>query len=286
MQFIPIHVIAFFMAIMMVPKDVNQFTIAVQGKEIQWTRQEAGWHAVELPRDDWGTYSVAGTEVTITGEGHKLKTNISRFLTLPENLDWKKAAEIQVALKSLGDPVQIKRADGKIVLSQAKGVLFQKPATISWKVPGKTRAHVVGGKDLQKAGYSAAKEIKGYPVYKFVTLGGIDSKAFKANEAETRKFLGENYDAFVKQHQLLVSRGFDLHTPLKIQIETGKEIDVFVRTKDYESLWKVSPHDLAKQKKSHLVTIKYIEVKVGGETLNRAVSFESELVEREPIIRK
>jgi hypothetical protein len=133
MLHIPFHVIAFFIAIMMVPEDVNQFTIAVQGKEIQWTRQEAGWHAVELPRDDWGTYSVEGTEVTITVEGHKLKTNIGRFLTMPENLDWKKAAEIQLALKSLGDPIQIQREDGKIVLSQAKGELFQKPATITWK---------------------------------------------------------------------------------------------------------------------------------------------------------
>jgi hypothetical protein len=133
MMMIPIHVIAFFLAIMMVPEDVKQFTFAVHGKEIQWTRQETGWHAVELPRDDWGTYSVKGTEVTISGEGREMKTNISRYLTLPGDLDWQKAAEIQVALKSLGGPVQIQREDGKIVLSQAKGGLFEKPVTITWK---------------------------------------------------------------------------------------------------------------------------------------------------------
>jgi len=133
MMMIPIHVIAFFMAIMMVPEDVNQFTIAVHGKRIEWTRQETGWRAVELPRDDWGTYSVEGTEVTIAGEGHNLKTDIARFLAMPEDLNWKKATEIQVALKSLGDPVQIQREEGRIVLSQAKGELFQKPATITWK---------------------------------------------------------------------------------------------------------------------------------------------------------
>ena len=149
MLHIPFHVIAFFMAIMMVPKDVNQFTIAVQGKEIQWTRQEAGWQAVELPRDDWGIYSVKGTEVTITGEGHKLKTNIGRFLTMPENLDWKKTTELQVALNSLGDQVHIQQEDGRIVLSQAKGELFQKPATISWKVPVKTRDNVVPHDEIQ-----------------------------------------------------------------------------------------------------------------------------------------
>jgi hypothetical protein len=136
------------------------------------------------------------------------------------------------------------------------------------------------------ANSDAVKEVRGYPVYKFFSIGGIDANALKANEAEFRKLLGKNYDAYVKQHQLFVSRGFDLHTPLTIQLATGKEIEVFVRTKDYEGLWKVSPHDLAKQKKSHLVTIKYIQDKVGGEAVNRAVSFESELVEREPIIRK
>ena len=133
MLLIPYHVIAFFMAIMMIPEDVNQFTIAIRGKEIQWTRQEAGWRAVELPKDDWGNYAVKGTEVTITGEGHSLKTNISRFLTLPENLDWKKTAEIQLALKSLGEPIQIQRENGKIILSQANGELFKEPATITWK---------------------------------------------------------------------------------------------------------------------------------------------------------
>ena len=132
----------------------------------------------------------------------------------------------------------------------------------------------------------AAKEVKGYAVYKFINLGGIDVKAFKSNEAETRKHPDVNFDAWVELQELYASRGFDLHTPLIIQSETGEEIEVYVQTKDYEGLWKVSPHDLAKQKKSHLVAIKYIQDKVGGETVNRAVSFESKLVERDPIIRK
>lgn len=133
MMMIPVHVIAFFLAIMMVPEDVKQFTIAVQGKEIQWTRQEAGWHAVELPRDDAGIYSVKGSEVTIAGEGHKLKTNISRFLALLDDMDWKKAEEVQVAVKSLGDSVRIQREEGKIILTQVKGALFENPVTITWQ---------------------------------------------------------------------------------------------------------------------------------------------------------
>jgi hypothetical protein len=132
----------------------------------------------------------------------------------------------------------------------------------------------------------AVKEIKGYSVYKFINLGGIDVKVFKANEAETRKLPGVNFDAWVELQELYASRGFDLHTPLIIQSEKGEEIEVYVQTKDYKELWKVSPHDLAKQKKSHLVTIKYIQDKVGDETVSRAISFESKLIEREPIIRK
>jgi len=136
------------------------------------------------------------------------------------------------------------------------------------------------------AKHSVEKEVKGYAVYKFINLGGMDVKAFKANEAETKKIPGVNFDAWLEQQELFASRGFDLHTPLIVQSETGEEIKVYVQTKDYEGLWKVSPHDLAKQKKSHLVAIKYIQDKVGGETVNRAVSFESKLVERDPIIRK
>jgi len=136
------------------------------------------------------------------------------------------------------------------------------------------------------ANSGAVKEAKGYAVYKFINLGGIDVKAFKANEAELRKLLGVNFDNWVELQELYASRGFDLHTPMIIQSETGKEIEVYVQTKDYAELWKVNPHDLAKHKKSHFVSIKYIKEKVGDETVSRALSFESKLIEREPIIRK
>jgi hypothetical protein len=129
-------------------------------------------------------------------------------------------------------------------------------------------------------------EVKGYPVYKFVDIGGIDTKALKANEKRLRELLGADYDVYAAQQQLFASRGFDLHHPLIIQPESGTEMLVYVQTKDYEELWKVNPHDLAKQKRSHYVSLKYIQVQVGDETVNRAVSFDSKLMERDPIIRK
>lgn len=133
---------------------------------------------------------------------------------------------------------------------------------------------------------SSEKEIKGYPVYKFLQLGEINEKALKVNETATRELLGKGYDDYVRVHELFVSRGFDLHTPLMVRVESGEEIEVYVRNEDNALLWKTSPHDLAKQKKSHLVTIKYVQIRVGGESVNRAVSFQAQLVDREPIIRK
>jgi hypothetical protein len=133
MLMIPTHVIAFFMAILMVPKDVNQFTIDVRGKRIEWTRQETGWHAVKLDRDDMGIYSVKGTEVTISGEDQVLKTHIGRFLNIPANVNWQTSKEIPVARDSLGDAVRIAREPGKIVLSQTHGMLFESPVSITWQ---------------------------------------------------------------------------------------------------------------------------------------------------------
>ena len=129
-------------------------------------------------------------------------------------------------------------------------------------------------------------EVSGYPVYRFINLGEINAKALKKNEESAKALLGEHYEAYVKHHQLFVAHGFDLHFPLTIILESGKKIEVYIPAKDYDELWSVSPRDLAKQKKSHRVTIKYVRVEVGGDTANRAVKFNSELVDRDPILRK
>ena len=130
------------------------------------------------------------------------------------------------------------------------------------------------------------KQIKGYPVYKFLNLGGVNSKAFKAHEVESKKIMGEAYEAIAKQQDLLVSHGFDFHTPLRVHNESGREVMVYIRDADNKLLWKTNPLDLAKQKKSHRVKITYVPVKVGDEWVNRAVTFSAQMVEREPIIIK
>ena len=62
-----------------------------------------------------------------------MTTDISRFLSVPDGVEWKTVTQLPVAVNSLGDPVQIQREAGKIVLSQAKGGLFEKPVTITWQ---------------------------------------------------------------------------------------------------------------------------------------------------------
>ena len=132
----------------------------------------------------------------------------------------------------------------------------------------------------------AEKEVKGYPAYKFLNFSGINAKALKENETEAKEALGEAYESYVERHESFVAHGFDCHTPLQIRTESGEEVEVYIRDEDYKQLWTTSPHDLADQKKSHLVTIKYVQVEVEEESVNRAVSFQAVLVEKEPIIRK
>ena len=135
MMMIPVHVIAFFLAILLLPTGVTQFTINVQSKTVQWTKQAAAWHAIEFPHDDWGMYSVTDKVVTVAGEGKKWKIDVAKFLTLPNKADIRTSKEIWTAKKYFGTPVTIKREKNKITLSQTKGVLFQIPATITWPKP-------------------------------------------------------------------------------------------------------------------------------------------------------
>jgi hypothetical protein len=84
----------------------------------------------------------------------------------------------------------------------------------------------------------------------------------------------------------MVSAGFDKHERVQVIGKDRKEIDVYVRSEDYEKLCKVSPHDLKEQGQSHFVTIDYELVAVGGQIVNRATSFQAELVDHEPTVRK
>ena len=135
MMMIPIHVIAFFLATLLLPAGVSQFTIDVQGKTVQWTKQNTAWHAVELPRDDWGMYSVDEKVVTVAGEGKEWKTDVAKFLAVPSTAAPATIKSIPTAKDSFGTPVMIKREKNKITLSQTKGTFFKTPAIITWTEP-------------------------------------------------------------------------------------------------------------------------------------------------------
>lgn len=131
---IPVQVIAFFIAIMLIPADVREFAIELQGKTIQWTKSpSSAWHADELSKESAGDYSVTNTIVTVLNKGKESKTDVSQFLKLGKKSDVGRIRQIEMSRETLGGPILIQREKGKIILSQQKGVLFEKPAVISWK---------------------------------------------------------------------------------------------------------------------------------------------------------
>ena len=97
----------------------------------------------------------------------------------------------------------------------------------------------------------APNKVEGYPVYKFLNFG--DYKQRKE---------------------------------LRVVNSKGREIAVYIRNSDYRSLWAINPHDLNRMRKSHFVRIEYREYEDEGRRYYWATSFDSELVDREPHIRK
>ncbi len=134
MMMIPVQVIAFFIAVMVIPADVREFTMELQGKKIQWAKSpSSAWHTVDLPKESAGDYSVTNRIVTVRNDGQDSKIDISQFLRLGKRSNFGQVRQIDVARESLATPILIQREKGKIILSQQKGALFEKPAVISWK---------------------------------------------------------------------------------------------------------------------------------------------------------
>jgi hypothetical protein len=152
MMMIPFQMIAFFLATLLLPIDVRQFTIDAHGETIQWTKEETVWHAVKLPKQGvpdkgWpadNRYWVAGNSVFCRGVGKdesrggqpakfEVTTQMTNFLALAATTNASTIESVEPANKSFGTPIQIKREQNRITLSQTKGTIFETPATITWK---------------------------------------------------------------------------------------------------------------------------------------------------------
>ena len=134
MMMIPVKVIAFFIAMLLLPAGVHQFTIDMQGKTTQWTKTaDSTWRAVELPATDAGVYSVTNTTVTVRQDGKESITDVSKFLKIESRADRSKLEQLELANAFHGPPIHIRRETGRIILSQDKGGWFEKPVTISWE---------------------------------------------------------------------------------------------------------------------------------------------------------
>lgn len=127
------------------------------------------------------------------------------------------------------------------------------------------------------------KITRGYPVYKFISFGSIDGNRIEGHEEEIRETFGEEY---LHHQKLMIAHGFDSHNPLRVVTDSGEEIEIYIRHEDFETLWSTNPHELFAHGKSHYIYIEYEAVQVEDKVCNRAISFKSELVDHEPIIRK
>ncbi|MGZ0708957.1 hypothetical protein ACWPKO_11540 [Coraliomargarita sp. W4R53] len=129
--------------------------------------------------------------------------------------------------------------------------------------------------------------ISGYPVYKFINLGGINQEEFERNEQIFEETLGDAFEIYSKMHGRMVSAGFDRHTPLQVVLENGHdEVEVYIRDEDYDSLWETNPRELEELGTSHHVQIVFKEIEVEGQSLRLVTSFKAERIAQMPIIRK
>ncbi len=117
----------------LVPADVSTFTMVMHENEtIRFTKQaDGGWNAVELPKDDLGTFYVDGTKLTMKGEGKTHTQDLATMLGVNSKTDWSKIKELKMG----GTPIQIQRKKSGIdfVLSHKKeDEVISRTFKVSW----------------------------------------------------------------------------------------------------------------------------------------------------------
>ena len=107
--------IVVFIALNVIPADVNVFEIAdpaggtVNGKPVEkvmrFTKQETGgWQAVDLPRDELGTFSLDGNKLTVAppederkrGNTKSMVASMDSMLNIPNEVDWTSITKLEL----------------------------------------------------------------------------------------------------------------------------------------------------------------------------------------------
>lgn len=132
MMMIPVHVIVFFIALAVLPADVRQFTVNLNGKTVQWTQRGESWHAVQLPGDDWGDYTRSNAVVSVSDKGRVTSVNVEDFIQAAGVTNGATVTAFAVAREGYGSPIQVKREPNRITLWQDKPGLLRLPSTITW----------------------------------------------------------------------------------------------------------------------------------------------------------
>jgi len=149
---LPLPAIILFLTSLLIPADVNQVEITMEGKEITWTRDAKGAWKAEQPNPLGDiTYAVVGdktdTVLVSPGRDNNVKPYtlpMDEYLVFAEDLGpgyWKAVEKIPMKNKADGSDIVIRRAPAKnqISLSQETGPLSDNPVIISWKTAVKPK---------------------------------------------------------------------------------------------------------------------------------------------------
>jgi len=107
--------IVVFIALNVIPADISVFEIAAPGgrtvngrpveKVIRFTKQEdGGWQAVDLPRDEFGIYSLDGNNLTVAppederkrGNAKPMVKPMDSILDIQKDMDWTSITKLEL----------------------------------------------------------------------------------------------------------------------------------------------------------------------------------------------
>jgi hypothetical protein len=136
---------------------------------------------------------------------------------------------------------------------------------------------------------AVAEHIEGYPVYKFVDLGDISERTLtelKKAELTTSTTSKEPLGRLITEYEQMLQTGLKDHHAIKLITSNGDETMIFVPQSVYTRLWEKSPHDLAKEHKTHSLSIDVDTVRIGTTQYKQAINTAITLVDKEPVLRK
>ena len=127
--------VTMYVAMMLIPVGQERFTITVENKTAEVTRQPDGsWHCVKQGLDrKLAILRLQGSKLSLqAGNDRKEESlDLAEVITIPG--DWAKTEKQVLKDANLGETVAIERADSSITLAQPSPGPFGQPVVIRWE---------------------------------------------------------------------------------------------------------------------------------------------------------